>query len=244
MDVHSTTNISDRIAEQLLDRIRTEGLSVGDLLPSERDLMKEFGVSRLACREALAKLQGMGILKARHGKGAYLADIRDLSVAPAVLRLLQVHGDISNANVLEARMIIEPAAAGLAASRANSAQRDALVKQALDATQGLADLPVVERAQRFAEEDVTFHQAVAAGSGNPVIPMLFRTMHELLLRVRLEVLILQPDIIWRALADHRKIATAVASRDVKAAQKAMERHIRLRGKELLRGETASKDRQE
>lgn len=236
MDVHTKMSISDRIVEQLLERIRTNKLSSGDVLPSERDLMREFGVSRLACREALAKLQGMGILEARHGKGVYLTDIQNVSVNPAVLRLLQVYGDVSNANALEARLIIEPPAAGLAARRATPAERDAIFRQAQEAEQGLADLPILERTQRFAEADVAFHQAVAAASGNPVLPMLFKNMHELMLRVRLEVLILRPSITQRALVDHRKIAAAIAAGDIKAAEDAMERHIRLRGKELLQDE--------
>ena len=157
------------------------------MLPSERELMREFGVSRLACREALAKMQGMGILKARHGKGVYLTDIRSMSVNPAVLRLLQVYGDISNANVLQARLIIEPPSAG-------------------------------------------------AASGNPVFPMLLKDIHELLWRVRFEVLIIKPDITSRALVDHRKIAAAIAEGDSKEAEEAMERHIRLRGRELLQDE--------
>jgi len=57
---------------------------------------------------------------------------------------------------------------------------------------------------------------------------------ELLLRVRLEALILKPDIALRALADHLKIAMAIRDGDSEGAKQAMERHIRLRGKELLK----------
>ena len=66
-------------------------------------------------------------------------------------------------------------------------------------------------------------------------------MHELMLRVRLEVLILRPDITQRALADHRKIAAAIAAGDDKGAEAAMKRHIRLRGKELLKDEAGFKE---
>ena len=236
MDVHSKTSISDHIVEELLERIRTNKLTAGDVLPSERALMQDFGVSRLACREALAKLQGMGILKAHHGKGVYLADIESLSVNPAVLRLLQVYGNISNTNVLEARLIIEPPAAALAAQRAGPDERDAIFKGVQDTEKDLKGLPILERVQRFAEVDVEFHQTVASAGGNPVLPMLLKNMHELMLRVRLEVLILRPDITQRALADHRKIAAAIAAGDAKGAEAAMKRHIRLRGKELLKDE--------
>ena len=152
-------------------------------------------------------------------------------MAPAVLRLLHVQGEIHSADIAEARLIIEPAAAGLAAKRADRDQRKALEAQPLETDLSLGTSGIVERARRFAEADVAFHQAVAIASGNPVLPMLLKTMHELLVRVRLEALLLKPDIIARALADHRRIAAAVVRGDVTAARKAMERHIRLRGKE-------------
>lgn len=241
MDVYLKKSISDKIVEELLEYIRTKKLLIGDPLPSERKLMSDFGVSRLACREALAKLQGMGILKAHHGKGVFLADINSLSVNPAVLRLLQVYGNISNSNVLEARLIIEPPAAALAARRADPDERDAILKGVQDIEQDLIDLPLLERVQSFAEVDLAFHQAVASASGNPVLPMLLKDMHELMLRVRLEVLILKPNITQRALADHRKIATAIAAGDADGAEEAMKRHIRLRGKELLQDESGYKE---
>jgi GntR family transcriptional repressor for pyruvate dehydrogenase complex len=240
MDIHSKNSISDRLVEQLLERIRQNKLSSGDMLPSERELVQEFGISRLACREAIAKMRGMGILEARHGKGVYLRDIENLSVNHEILRLLQVYGSISNANVIEARLIIEPVAASLAAQRASTEEREAIGRRALEGEQVLTDLSVLERAQRFAEADVAFHQAVASASGNQVLPMLLKSMHELLWRVRFEVLLMQPSIIYHALADHKKIAAAVVDGDGKAAKKAMERHIRLRGKELLKAEEGSK----
>ncbi|HUV07234.1 MAG TPA: FadR/GntR family transcriptional regulator, partial [Spirochaetia bacterium] len=217
MDLRPKDSLSDRIVEGLIDRIRTNKLSSGDMLPSERELIKEFGVSRLACREALAKMRGMGILEARHGKGVYLKDIESLSVNPTVLRLLQVYGNISNADVLEARLIIEPVAAGLAARQAKQEVKDKILNSVQSEGQGPSALSIMERAQRFTEADLTFHQAVASASGNPVLPMLLKSMHELLWRIRFEILLIDPSIIHRALADHLKIAQAIVNGDANEA---------------------------
>jgi GntR family transcriptional repressor for pyruvate dehydrogenase complex len=236
MKIHDTSSISDRIVEQLLEMIRKNELKSGDRLLSEREMMNNFGVSRLACREALAKLQGMGVLKARHGKGVFLTDIRSMSVNPEVLQLLQVYGDISNADVLQARLIIEPPSASYAAKNAGPGEKKQIKEITNKVEQSLEGLGPLEKAKRFAEEDVNFHQAVAAASGNPVLPMLLKSMHELLYRIRFEVLILKPDVMIRGMADHRKIAKAIYTGDSKAAEEAMERHIRLRGAELLKDE--------
>lgn len=234
MDIRQEANIADRIAEVLVDRILADNFDMGEFLPSERDLMQEFGVSRLVCREALAKLRGMGIIKTQHGKGAFLADIKKATINPATLKILKAHGDISNLKVLQARLIIEPEAAGLAARHCNRSQSEKIYQQVEQSTAEYNNLPLVERAQRFAETDILFHQSITAASGNPLLPMLLKSMHELLLRVRLEALILKPDIALRALADHLKIAMAIRDGDSEGAKQAMERHIRLRGKELLK----------
>ena len=234
MDIRQEENIADRIADVLVDRILTDNFNKGAFLPSERDLMHEFGVSRLVCREALAKLRGMGVIKTHHGKGAFLADIKKATINPATLKILKAHGDISNVEVLQARLIIEPEAAGMAACRCNKTQSEKICRQVEQSMTQDNDLPLVERAQRYAEADLLFHQTITAASGNPLLPMLLKSIHELLLRIRLEVLILKPDIASQALADHRKIAIAIRDGDRDGAKRAMERHIRLRGKELLK----------
>lgn len=235
IDVHANTNVADRMARALLDQIMTQKFSAGQALPSERELMRQFNVSRLACREALAKLRGMGIIESHHGKGTYLANTDELSVTPVSLELLQSQGHISNDDILEARLIIEPSGARLAASRADSSHRRLILDQANTQGDSFEGLSVVEYARHFSDVDIAFHQSVAAASGNPVLPMLLKSMHELLLRIRLEVLILQPDIVVRAMADHKKIAAAIDAADPITAARAMENHIQLRGKELLKG---------
>ena len=233
MDVHAKTNISDRVAAVLLDRIIAGQLDKGEPLSSERELMREFDVSRLTCREALAKLRGMGIIESRHGKGAFLTDMDNSCITPTTLKFLQAHGHISNDNVIEARLIIEPVAANRAALNADSSQKEQIFKQANKDRLSLEGLSIVERASHFAEVDISFHQSIASASDNPVLPLLLKSMHELLLRVRLEALILRPDIAIRALADHKRIASCISQGNAEEAQKAMQRHIHLRSRELL-----------
>ena len=63
----------EQVAEVLERRIRDHDLPAGAELPSERDLMKEFGVGRPAVREALFHLQRMGLLEMRPGARAQVA---------------------------------------------------------------------------------------------------------------------------------------------------------------------------
>ncbi len=55
-----------------MDRILSSGLTQGDKLPSESDLIRQFDVSRVTVRQALEALRADGIIESRHGKGWFL----------------------------------------------------------------------------------------------------------------------------------------------------------------------------
>jgi len=61
-----------RIRDWLLDRILSSGLTRGDRLPSEHDLIRQFDVSRVTVRQALEALREDGIVESHHGKGWFL----------------------------------------------------------------------------------------------------------------------------------------------------------------------------
>src|SRR6187431_536790 len=65
-----------RIRDWLLERILSAGLTRGDRLPSENELMRQFGVSRVTVRLALEALRKDGIIESSHGKGWFLRRVR------------------------------------------------------------------------------------------------------------------------------------------------------------------------
>lgn len=75
MEVHKITT-GKKLYEQVLDRIKggiAQGIyQKGDLLPSEKDLMEQMGVSRITVREALRLLAEAGIIETRRGKGSFV----------------------------------------------------------------------------------------------------------------------------------------------------------------------------
>ncbi len=68
LDTGKRQTVVEAIAQALIRYIASQGLQGGDRLPSERELVKMAGVSRLPLREAICVLKGLGILEARHGK--------------------------------------------------------------------------------------------------------------------------------------------------------------------------------
>src|SRR5918995_1375877 len=91
----------------------------GERLPSETDLGESFGVSRSVVREALKRLQRAGLIKTVHGSGGGSFFQRpDLgAITEQLYFVLQLNG-VTIANLMEARLILAPPMAALAAERA------------------------------------------------------------------------------------------------------------------------------
>ena len=83
-----THQIADLLARRLLDGC----YKVGDRLPTERELAAEFGTNRNAIREAIKRLEGLGMVRARQGSGIYVEEI-ELSGGVQMLDVLVAHED-------------------------------------------------------------------------------------------------------------------------------------------------------
>jgi len=147
-----------RVYEGVSGRIQRGEMKPGDRVPSEPELMKEFGVSRTVVREAMSRLQASGQVQTLHGKGTFVlappAPQPLLAMASGDLKLRQVMA------MLELRVTLEAEAASLAATRRTDEHLQAM-KQALDAfdahrRQGLSTV----------EDDFRFHAQIAAATGN------------------------------------------------------------------------------
>ena len=214
-----TPRVSENIVAQLERAIYEGRLQRGDKLPAERQLVREFKASRVAVREALRALELRGFVEVRQGSaGGYF--IRDADAAPLLrdFHTLFRLGRVSLAQLIEARLLIEPDTAALAAVRASDAEVKTLAA-ALD-----------ERAERRAagrggrELDMDFHRQVASAARNPVHAVLSHALMELEVRVvpRTD---LGPADDAALDAAHRRILDAIAARQPEAARAAMHQHI-------------------
>jgi len=215
-----TPRVYENIVAQIERAIYEGRLQRGDKLPAERQLVREFKASRVAVREALRALEHRGLVEVRQGSaGGYF--IRDADAAP-LLRDFQTLfrlGRVSLAQLIEARLLIEPDTAALAAARATDAEVKVL---------GAA---LEERAERRSaggdarELDMDFHRLIAAAARNPVHAVLTHALMEL------EVRVVVPRIEMSAADDaaldaaHRRLLDAVTARQPEAARVAMHDHI-------------------
>jgi DNA-binding FadR family transcriptional regulator len=198
-------NAADAVRDQLLDRVVTGTLSIGDKLPSENDLARSFGVSRPVVREAIGTLRAWGIVESKNGSGTFITAVQPRQVG------------FSSDDLHEVRCNLEVPAAGLAAARRTGADLQ-LLRRNIAAQKKSTDL------NEWAGLDVEFHALLAAAAKNPVQERLVADLRDLHQDQSLRVLHAR-DRTQRALAEHEAILHAVEERDENAARKYMEAHL-------------------
>jgi DNA-binding FadR family transcriptional regulator len=211
----TATLLAQRIVGQITDRKLAPGAS----LPPERQMLEEFGVARGTLREALRFLEIQGVLTIRPGPGGgpTVNDVEPRSLASVIALLLQLsHAPFST--ILEARQLLEPGTAAMAAERASRAEVAAL-QASLDAMEEkLDDL------EAFLAENRNFHDITAQASGNRLFELLLRSLSWI---TDASVLGVDYDDKRRRgiLAAHEKIYDAIKARDPVAAEEAMRGHM-------------------
>jgi GntR family transcriptional repressor for pyruvate dehydrogenase complex len=214
--------LSARLVRVMTERIQDGTYARGDRLPTEMELIEEFGVSRTVVREAVANLRASGAVATRQGIGAFV--VQDV-VTPG-FRIsedsLQLVEEVIAA--LELRMVVESEAAALAAMRRTNEDIDALYS-ALRRSE--IELEVGESAVR---SDLEFHRAVAAATANAHFLGIFNYLGEVLIpRSRLQTHRFDQSSAeqynQRILSEHKLIASSIERKDPDQARAAMRMHL-------------------
>jgi GntR family transcriptional repressor for pyruvate dehydrogenase complex len=215
IDRHTT---ADLVVERIAGVIKDRKLAAGARLPGEHELVEQLKVSRPVLREALARLQSMGLVDIRRGRGTFVGNANSLANC---VRLLQSAVTISPPELLtyaELRSAIEVQCARQAAERATDkdiAELTGLLKQLDD-----DELPYPE----MLEIDFRFHRKLIAVAGNPLMMNLMEVIYEFVLTQMARTTPSQRDnALGRKL--HKAILRAVRDRDPDAAAEAMQQHM-------------------
>lgn len=210
----AVTRLYRMIADQIAGRIQAGDFPHGGRLPSERELAEQLQVSRASIREALIALEIEGYVEVRVGSGVFVTASRD-DAAPASAP----QDEIGPFDLLEARMLIEPECAALAAQQGTEAQLAAIRK----AHEGmsLTDTPGLH--------DREFHRAIAAACGNAALASSVAHLWDLSLASpvfsRMQDYFVNTKVWAVAHAEHQRILTAILARDPIRARHAMHAHL-------------------
>jgi GntR family transcriptional regulator, transcriptional repressor for pyruvate dehydrogenase complex len=209
-----------RIHEDIVAQIReqlAEGLlKSGDQLPSERELSEKFQVSRTSVREAIRTLESLGLVKIKSGDGTYVASSLQTLLSPLASVILQQKDVLLD--IFEAREIIEPEMAALAAKRAKPEDVDKMMAILEEQARQIAD------GGSGMEADSAFHSMLAQAAKNKVILKLNDSIVDSLRETR-ERSLQTHGRRARSLAGHRKILDAIRAKNPAKARRAMLEHL-------------------
>ena len=209
------------VLDRLMERIRSGAIPANSNLPSERELMEEFGVGRPTVREALQSLERSGIIEITHGERARVivpsAESLLSQFAGGAMHMLRTQpGTLEH--LKEVRVFLETGTARMAAERATEEDvarlRLAVAKQRAS----------VVHLERFIELDMAFHREIATISRNPIFPSIVEALFGWAGEYY-QSMVRAPGAEELTLAEHERIVDAIAARDPQAASEAMYTHL-------------------
>lgn len=205
--------------------LASANLPMQSRLPPERDLAKELGMGRSALRAGLAVLEAEGAIWRHVGRGTFTGSRPATDERSLASLASRTHPE----EVMEARLMIEPGIAGLAAKRAT---RDEIgeLGRCLHKAETAHDF------QSFELWDSAFHRVLAQSAHNALLIGLFNVINairdeEIWGRMKIASLTRRRQRNYDV--QHRAVLTAIEDRDPAAAAAAMRAHIETVRQNLL-----------
>ena len=200
-------NTSARVFAALLEAVVAGRYAPGEKLPRQRELAADLGVTLQPLREALKRLEQMGLVEARHGDATRVRDWR----AHGTLDVLAHLGPDVLGDILEARSLMLREMAGLAAERADARRSRAIAALAAR----FAEAP---DARLAAELDFAFFTEVAEAAANLVFLLILNAIRDVYFE-HLDELPVAADV-ERLAPGYEAIAAAIGAGDPEAARAA------------------------
>src|SRR5258706_16333136 len=209
--------LAKTVAQRLLEAVRTQ--PPGTRIPSERALAAQLDVGRSPVREALNALATLGVLDIRHGRGVFVASSEPAgwsgsAIVPALIRA-------ETKALVEARLLIQPGVARLAAERRTDSDLRAL-EEVLQAQRRLSEAPDANRATKAGAE---FDIRLAEAARNEVLTGMIRSLFQRMLDRTPRLYELQEGFGAWDVVQHEGIYAAVRDADGNLAARLMREHV-------------------
>ncbi|MEO5818063.1 MAG: FadR/GntR family transcriptional regulator [Gemmatimonadaceae bacterium] len=210
-------SLSDRLARQIRGSIQSGDFRRGDRLPPIMEMARRFGVGHPTIREALKKLEAMGVVDIRHGSGVFVSRSEEVLVFASP----DYSGTLTKKlliDLIHARTPLEIQSVSEAVRNATPEHLNEMRRLLTEARASLDD------DDRLNVVNMGFHQQIARGSGNIVLAQLIGVLHELFRDEQRLILGLGASR-ERDHAEHLEILEAVEKRDEARAVALMQAHL-------------------
>jgi DNA-binding FadR family transcriptional regulator len=211
---------------QLRAFLAQQSFAVDSRLPPERELSERLGVTRAALRKALARLEAEGQIWRHVGKGTFVGT-RPIDTLADIAAITH---STNPAEVMQARLALEPEVARLAALNATAGQI-AEMRTCLQKSRA------AETWRQYESWDNRLHRVVAAATQNSLLLAMLDTLSAVRRAVtwgRLRADRVKPAANHHSFAEHEELVAAIADRDMDRARTAMRRHLESVERNLLR----------
>lgn len=211
-------SLVDTVVEQIRNLIHAGDLGPGDRLPTESDLVKQLEVSRTVLREAIGRLEAMGLVTVRGSRGMFVGELGSVMNCVQMVRSAVAISARDLVQFTEFRRAIECDGVRCAAERANAedvAELEALCEEIRD--------PAMPYEQAF-RIDWRFHRKLLELAGNEMMRNVMDVIREFVMASIVEGAPYQrdPEVTY---GHHRAIVDAVRAGDPDAAERAMREHL-------------------
>ena len=211
------STLSDEVAQRVVELIRSGSYATGDRLPTISDMASRFDVGPPTLREALKKLEALGVVRIKHGSGVYVQDHHDVLLMSNPI----FAGEPSKKmmlDLIDARIPIEVKSARMAAEQATEENLECMQALLSDAEAHMDDDAALNRT------NMGFHREVAAASGNMVIKQMLDVLADLFKTEQRAILDIY-DLRTKDHEEHLSILEALQQRDAEEAERRMRSHL-------------------
>ena len=213
----------------------TEGTIIREerQLFTERELCELFQVKRSLLREALVALETLGIIDIQERQGMFLSNKPTKMLSESLGFLSEFSPILLHDESIEARLVIEPHLASLAAKNGRDRQKALLENEILfiENLYRREDIDLEEKASQAYQHNIILHSTIAEMADNTVMTYIYQYLADLSRNVHsalgrgpygFQPYALWPDIL---LTEHRRIVEAILTQDGKTAAEAMYTHL-------------------
>jgi GntR family transcriptional repressor for pyruvate dehydrogenase complex len=220
-------NVKEQIFEQLRDQIVAGAWPPGSKIPSQNELTRRLGVSRVSLREAVHMLASLGLLESRQGGGTFVKEYSgEILFSPLFPMIALDRTDLLN--VLEYRRIAEMGTAALVAEKAGEKEIEDLEAAYREMFHRKENL------HGFASADLDFPLALARATGNPIV-IKVNGIRKSVSSAFMDRIV-SPLGVSDGLACHRRTLDAIKAHNAGSAESLMGEHLLRTIRRLKSGE--------
>ena len=217
----------DVVVEEILNMIATGKYKENEKLPPEQYFVDYFGVSRVTIRESFKRLNMLGVISIRQGKGTFVKKM-DVGMVMQPLFASIMLDNLSINQIYDARLFVESGTACMAARNRTEEE----VKELEELVAEMKSVVYEQDIRRFSQLDITFHRRIGEISDNHILLATYKTIKEVLDNYMKESN-LSMVTVRCSCEYHARIVDAIRRKDENQAREKMEEHISLTKRDLI-----------